>query len=76
MARVDRGLQGVFEYLLDTDRTLGRFYLLPKSHKGLDSVKGRPVMSNMVCFTENISTVLDYHINPLVSQWEIFHYGY
>ena len=67
MARVDRGLQGVSEYLLDTDRKLGRFYLLPKIHKGLDSVKGRPVISNSGCFTENISEFLDYHINPLVS---------
>ena len=25
------------------DSRLGRFYLLPKIHKGLSSVKGRPV---------------------------------
>ena len=67
MARVGRGLQGVSEYHLDTDRKLGRFNLLPKIHKGLDSVKGMPVISNSGCFTENISEFLDYHINPLVS---------
>ena len=41
--------------------------MLPKIHKGFNSVKGRPVISNSSGFTENISDSLDYHINPLVS---------
>ena len=42
--------------------------MLPKIHKGLRSVKGRPVISNGVTITEHISGYLDLHLNPLVSQ--------
>ena len=44
---------------------LGRFYLLPKIHKRLYSVPGRPVISNSGYYTENISAFLDYHLQPL-----------
>ncbi len=44
----------------------GRFYLLPKIHKGLSSVVGRPVISNCGTATEFISEFLDHHLNPLV----------
>ena len=44
---------------------LGRFYLLPKIHKRLNSVPGRPVISNSGFYTENISEFLDYHLQPL-----------
>ena len=40
---------------------------MPKIHKGLSSVKGRPVISNCCTKTEHISEYLDYHPNPLVS---------
>ena len=44
---------------------LGRFYLLPKIHKRLHSVPGRPVISNSSYYTENISSFLDFHLQPL-----------
>ena len=50
------------------DSRLGRFYLLPKVHNGLSSVKGRQVISNSGTITEHISEYLDDHLNPLVSQ--------
>ena len=36
----DPGLEEVTDYLKVKDSKLGRFYLLPKIHKGLSSVKG------------------------------------
>ena len=47
---------------------LGRFYLLPKIHKRLKKVPGRPVISNSGYFTENISAFLDYHLQPLAKE--------
>ena len=64
----DPGLEEVTDYLEVKDSKLGRFYLLPKIHKGLSSVKGRPVISNSGTITEHISEYLDHHLNPLVSQ--------
>ena len=64
----DPGLEEVTKYLEVKDSRLGRFYLLPKIHKGLSSVKGRPVISNSGTITEHISEYLDHHLNPLVSQ--------
>ena len=64
----DPGLEEVTDYLQVKDSRLGRFYLLPKIHKGLSSVKGRPVISNCGTVTEHISEYLDHHLNPLVSQ--------
>ena len=42
----------------------GRFYLLHKIHKRLQSVPGRPVISNSGFYTENISEFLDFHLKP------------
>ena len=47
------------EYFLVDNPRLGRFYLLPKIHKRLHSVPGRPVISNSGYFTENISAFVD-----------------
>ena len=47
---------------------LGRFYLLPKIHKRLNSVPGRPVISNSGCLTEDISAFLDHHLQPLAKK--------
>ena len=64
----DPGLEEVTEYLEVKDSRLGRFYPLPKIHKCLSSVKGRPVISNSGTITEHTSEYLDHHLNPLVSQ--------
>lgn len=49
------------DYFLTKNSKLGRFYLLPKIHKRLYSVPGRPVISNSSFYTENISAFLDFH---------------
>ena len=51
---------------------LGRFYLLPKIHKRLHSVPGRPVISNSGLFTENISAFLEYHLRLLPQKVKSF----
>ena len=50
------------------DPKLGRFYLLPKIHKRLLNVPGRPVISNSSYFTENISSFLDFYLKPLAQK--------
>ena len=54
------------EYLVVSRPRLGRFYLLPKIHKRLENVPGRPVISNCGTATERISEFLDFHIQPLI----------
>ena len=44
------------------DPKFARFYLL---HKRLNNVPGRPVTSNCSYYTENISTFLDFDLQPL-----------
>ena len=55
----------VLDFFLVENPKLARFYLLPKIHKRLHNVPGRPVISNCNYFTENISAFLDFHIQPL-----------
>ena len=56
-------------YFLVKDPKFARFYLLPKIHKRLHNVPGRPVISN--CGISNISSFLDHH-----SESEFIHKGY
>ena len=56
------------DYLMVNRPKLGRFYLLPKIHKRLESVPGRPVISNNGYSTENISAFLDFHLQPLAKK--------
>ena len=41
-------------------------YLLPKIHKRLDNVPGRPVISNCGTPTEKASEFLDHHLQPIM----------
>ena len=41
------------------------FYLLPKTHKRLHNVPGRPVITNSGHYAESISSFLDHDIQPL-----------
>ena len=41
-------------------------HLLPKIHKWLYSVPGRPVISNCDTPTEKVSKLLDHHIQPVM----------
>ncbi|MEO0684792.1 MAG: hypothetical protein AAFY76_07015, partial [Cyanobacteria bacterium J06649_11] len=60
------------KYFFVKDPKLGRFYLLPKIHKRLHNVPGRPVISNSSYYTENISAFLDFHLKPLAAQVKSF----
>ena len=66
----DRGdlVQATLDYLMVNNPRLGRFYLLPKIHKRLNSVPGSPVISNCGFSTENISAFLDHHLQPLAKK--------
>ena len=69
LREVDPGLAEVTGYSQAKDTSkLGRFYFLPKIHKGLDNVKGMPVISNCGTLTEYTSEYLDHHLNQLASQ--------
>ena len=56
----------LFNYLSVKNPQLGRFYLLPKIHKRVTNIPGRPVISNNGTSTENISSYLDYHLKSLI----------
>ena len=47
------------------DTKFARLYLLPKIHKRLHNVPYRPVISSSGYYTENISSFLDHHLQPL-----------
>ena len=50
--------------------TLGKLYFLPKIHKKLFKVPGRPVISNCGTPTENVSEFLQDHLKPFMqSSW-------
>ena len=69
--RSDLSKQTLNYFFVETPR-LGRFYLLPKIHKRLSNVPGRPVISISGYFTENISAFVDYHLQPLSKQVRSF----
>ena len=56
------------DYFLVSNPRLGQIYLLPKVHKRLHNVPGRPVMSSSSYYTENISYFLDFHLKPLTQK--------
>ena len=56
------------DYFLMNKPKLGRFYFLPKIHKRLYNVPGRPVISSSSYFTENFSSFLDFHLKPLAQK--------
>ena len=47
------------------DPKFAKFYLLSEIHKRLQNVPRRPVISNAGFYTENISSFLDHHLQPL-----------
>ena len=53
------------DYFIMKDPKFARFYLLPKFHKRLHNVPGRAVISNSGYYTENISSFLEPHFQPL-----------
>ena len=47
---------------------LGNLYLLPKIHKRIFNVPGRPVISNCGKPTEKVSEFLDHHLKPVMQK--------
>ena len=41
---------------------------MPKIHKRLENVLGRPVVSNSGTATERISEFVDFHLQPIVAE--------
>ena len=58
------------KHAFNKDPKYARFYLLPKIHKPLHNVPSRPVISNCCYHMENISSFLDYHLQPLAKKVE------
>ena len=46
--------------------------MLPKIQKRLHDVPGRPVISNCGYYTENISSFLDNHLQPLAQKFKSY----
>ena len=57
------------KYLKGESVNVDRLYLLPKIHKRLVNVLGRPVVSNCGTPTERISEFVDYQLILLLNVW-------
>ena len=55
-----------FSYNFKNTSCLGKMYLLPKTHKRLNDVPGRPVISNCDTPTEKLSEFLYHHLQPIM----------
>ena len=55
-----------FTYEYRKTINLGKMYLLPKIHKKLSNVPGRPVISNFGTPTEKVSEFLDFRLKPVM----------
>ena len=55
-----------FTYEYKKACNLGKLYLLPKIHKRLSNVSGRPVISNCGAPTEKVSEFLDHHLKLIM----------
>ena len=61
-----------FTYKYKKTTSLGKMYLLPKIHKRLFDVPGRPVISNCGTPTEKVSEFLDHHLKPVMQEGESY----
>ena len=61
-----------FKFNLKKTTNLGKFYLLPKIHKILYKVPGRPVISNCGMPTEKSLEFLDHNLQPSMKQGESY----
>ena len=62
----------ILNYFLVKDPKFARFCLLPKIHKRLPNVPGRPVILNCGFYTENIPSFLDHHLQLLAQKVNSF----
>ena len=64
--------KNILDYFVAKDPKFARFYLLHKIDKRLYNMSGRRVISNCVCYTEKISSVLDYQLQRLDAKVKSF----
>ena len=64
-----------FTYQYKKVTNLGKLYLLPKIHKRLANVPGRPVISNCGTLTEKTSEFLDHHLKPVMQKGKLYSKG-
>ena len=64
--KIDEKQLKYFTYEYKKTFNLGKLYLLPKIHKRLHDVPGRPVISNFGTSTEKISEFLDTQLKPIM----------
>ena len=57
-----------FSYEYRQAKNFGKLYFLPKIHKWLHNVPGRPVISDCGALTEKCSQFLDYHLKLLMQR--------
>ena len=57
-----------FTYEFKKATNFGKLYLLPKIHKRLHNVPGRPVISNCGSPTEKCSEFLDHHLKSIMQK--------
>ena len=57
-----------FTYEFKKACNLGKIYILPKIHKRLSDVPGRPVISNCGMPAEKVSEFLDYKLKPVMQK--------
>ncbi|KAM4034769.1 LOW QUALITY PROTEIN: uncharacterized protein ACNLHF_021459 [Anomaloglossus baeobatrachus] len=55
-----------FEFLYPGHPVMATFYSLPKLHKGVDPLKGRPIISGVDNLTQNLGVYLDVILKPFV----------
>ena len=57
-----------FTYSFRSGSCLGKMYLLPKIHKRLYHLPGRPVISNCETPMEKMSESLGHHLQPIIER--------
>ena len=58
----------ILDYLNVENIKFGRFCFLPKTHKSMHNIPGRPMISNCGFYTEDISAFLDHQLKPIAIQ--------
>ena len=66
--KIDEKQLKYFIYEYKKTCNLGKLYLLPKIHKWLHDMPGRPVISNCGTPTEKISEFLDRQLKPIMQK--------
>ena len=55
----------ILDYFNVENLKFGKFHLLPKIHKRMFDISGRPVISNCGFYTKNMSAFLDDQVKPI-----------